>query len=72
MTDPEQSKALVTIEIRVPSTTLDPAAGSANPFGRAIVVPHVVAHAGDRAARPFANLFGSIENDKNRAAYQRA
>ena len=36
MNDPEQSKALVTTEIRVPAT-LDPAAGSANPFGRAIV-----------------------------------
>ena len=35
MNDPEQSKALVTTEIRVPAT-LDPAAGSANPFGRAI------------------------------------
>ena len=71
MNDPEQSKALVTTEIRVPAT-LDPAAGSANPFGRAIVVPHVVAHAGDRAKRRFANFFGSIENDNNRAAYQRA
>jgi hypothetical protein len=71
MNDPEQSKALVTTEIRVPAT-LDPAAGSANPFGRAIVVPHVVAHAGDRAARRFANFFGSIENDNNRAGYQRA
>jgi hypothetical protein len=71
MNDPEQSKALVTTEIRVPAT-LDPTVGSANPFGRAIVVPHVVAHAGDRAKRRFANFFGSIENDNKRAAYQRA
>jgi hypothetical protein len=71
MNDPEQSKALVTTEIRI-QATLDPGAGSANPFGRAIVVPHVVAHADDRAARRFANFFGSIENDNNRAAYQRA
>lgn len=71
MNDPDESKALVATEIRVPAT-LDPAAGSTNPFGRAIVAPKVVSDAGDRAARRFANFFGSIENDNTRAAYQRA
>jgi len=68
MNDPEQSKAPVTTEIRVPAT-LDPAAGSANPFVRTIVVPHVVAHARDRAARCFA---APSKTTDNRAAYQRA
>jgi hypothetical protein len=40
----------------------------ARPFGRAIVVPKLVADAGKR----FANFFGSIENDSTRPAYQRA
>src|SRR5271155_5588013 len=71
MNDPDESKALVATEIRVPAT-LDPAAGSTNPFGRAIVAPKVVSDAGDRAARRFANFFGSIENDNTRSAYQRA
>ena len=43
-----------------------------NPFGRAIVVPKLVADAGARAAKSFANFFGSIANDNTRAAYQRA
>jgi hypothetical protein len=59
MNDPEQSKALVTTEIRVPAT-LDLAAGSANPFGRAIVVPPFVA----RRRPGGALLRGSIENDR--------
>jgi len=32
----------------------------------------LVAEAGDAAAKRFANFFGSIPNDNNRAAYQRA
>jgi len=61
------STDLVPAESR-PLATLDPA----RPFGRAIVVPKLVADAGDRAAKRFANFFGSIENDNTRAAYQRA
>ena len=58
MNDPDESKALVATKIRVPAT-LDPAAGSTNPFGRAIVAPKVVSDAGDRAARRFANFFSA-------------
>jgi hypothetical protein len=61
------SKALVPAESR-PLATVEPA----HPFGRPIVVPKLVSDAGDRAARRFANFFGSIENDNTRAAYQRA
>ena len=53
-------------------TIVDPAAGSATPFGRPIVVPALVADVGPRAAKRFANFFGSISNDNTRAAYQRA
>ena len=52
-----------------PSATL---LATAEPFGRAIVVPKLVADAGDKAARRYANFFGSIENDNTRAAYGRA
>src|SRR5277367_2522169 len=45
---------------------------AAQPFGRAIVVPALVADVGPRAAKRFANFFGSIANDNTRAAYQRA
>jgi integrase/recombinase XerD len=38
----------------------------------ALVVPKLVADAGDKAARRYANFFGSIENDNTRAAYSRA
>ena len=44
----------------------------ANAFGRPIVVPALVADVGPRAAKRFANFFGSIANDNTRAAYQRA
>ena len=64
--DPDHN-ALVPIETGLPATV-----GPVNPFGRAIVVPRLVADAGDRAARRFANFFGSIPNDNTRAAYQRA
>jgi hypothetical protein len=47
---------------------VDPAAG----FGRPIVVPALVADVGPRAAKRFANFFGSIANDNTRVAYQRA
>src|SRR5277367_5536104 len=49
-------------------TIVDPA----NAFGRPIVVPALVADVGPRAAKRFANFFGSIANDNTRAAYQRA
>jgi site-specific recombinase XerD len=45
---------------------------TAEPFGRPIVVPKLVADAGDKAARRYANFFASIPNDNTRAAYQRA
>lgn len=48
------------------------AADLAHPFGRPIVVPKLVADAGDQATRRFANFFGSIPNDDTRSAYQRA
>jgi site-specific recombinase XerD len=38
----------------------------------ALVAPKLVADAGDKAARRYANFFGSIENDNTRAAYSRA
>jgi site-specific recombinase XerD len=49
-------------------TIIDPK----NPFGQSIIVPRLVTEAGDRAAKRFANFFGSIANDNTRAAYQRA
>jgi hypothetical protein len=67
MDSTSDSKALVPAGNR-PLATLD----AARPFGRAIVVPKLVADAGDRAAKRFASFFGSIENDNTRAAYQRA
>jgi hypothetical protein len=54
---------------RKPTGTLP---ATAEAFGRAIVVPKLVAEAGDKAARRYANFFGSIENDNTRAAYSRA
>jgi hypothetical protein len=35
-------------------------------------VPKLVADAGDKAARRYANFFGAIDNDNTRAAYSRA
>jgi site-specific recombinase XerD len=45
---------------------------TAEPLGRAIVVPKLIAYAGDKAARRYANFFGAIDNDNTRAAYMRA
>jgi hypothetical protein len=45
---------------------------SAEPFGRPIVVPALIADIGPRAPKRFATFFGSIANDNTRAAYQRA
>ena len=62
-----RTKALAT----TPSKALaivDPA----HAFGRPIVVPALLANFGPRAAKRFANFFGSIANDNTRAAYQRA
>jgi site-specific recombinase XerD len=59
-----RTKALVAAESRPPASTVA--------FGRSIVVPKLVADAGDKAARRYANFFGSIENDNTRAAYMRA
>jgi integrase/recombinase XerD len=67
MNDPGESKAIVLAESRTVAT-VEPA----HPFGRPIVVPKLVFDAGDRAARRFANFFGSIANDNTRAAYSRA
>ena len=69
-----KSKALVTAEVGspdVPAVFL-PTVAEAQPFGRPIVVPKLVADVGPRAAKHFANFFGSIANDNTRAAYQRA
>ena len=63
----DEPKALAPTQNR-PLATLD----RTMPFGRAIVVPKLVADVGDRAAKRFANFFGSIANDNTRAAYQRA
>jgi Phage integrase, N-terminal SAM-like domain len=62
-----QSKALAATSSNS-LTAVDPA----NAFGRPIVVPALVADVGPRAAKRFANFFGSIANDNTRAAYQRA
>src|SRR6202167_3719903 len=59
--------ALVPVAHPVPAI-VDPAAA----FGRPIVVPALVVDVGPRAAKRFANFFGSIANDNTRAAYQRA
>ena len=55
-----------------PAVFLPTVAGGAQPFGRAIVVPALIADVGPRAAKRFANFFGSIDNDNTRGAYQRA
>ena len=71
-----KSKALATAEpglpADVPAVFLPAVAGGAQPFGRPIVVPALIADVGPRAAKRFANFFGSIANDNTRAAYQRA
>jgi hypothetical protein len=67
-----QSKALVAAESRLPAGRSDALPASAEPFGPAIVVPTLVADAGDKAARRYANFFASIDNDNTRAAYSRA
>jgi site-specific recombinase XerD len=66
MTDPKQNYPLVLTQNQLPATP-----DQGQPFGRAIVVPQLVADAGDKAARRYANFFGSIANDNTRAAYQR-
>jgi site-specific recombinase XerD len=71
MTGDSKSKALVVAENRPPAERSD-ALPTAEPFGRPIVVPKLVADAGDKAARRYANFFASIANDNTRAAYQRA
>ena len=65
------SKALVAVENRSPAERSD-ALPAVEPFGRPIVVPKLVADAGDKAARRYAHFFASIANDNTRAAYQRA
>jgi hypothetical protein len=61
--DDPRSKALVAAESRPPAT--------AEAFGRTILMRKLVADAGDKAARHYANSFGSIDNN-SRAAYARA
>ena len=60
------------MESRPPAQPSGTAPATAEPFGRAIVVPKLVADAGDKAARRYANFFASIDNDNTRAAYSRA
>jgi len=76
MDQERKSKALATAEpgspADAPAVFLPTVAGGAQPFGRPIVVPALVADVGPRAAKRFANFFGSIPNDNTRAAYQRA
>ena len=69
MNEDRENQALVATESRPLAK-----ASSAPPeaFGRAIVVPKLVADVGDKAARRYANFFGAIENDNTRAAYLRA
>jgi site-specific recombinase XerD len=76
MDQERKSTALVTAEpgspADGPAVFLPTVAGGAQPFGRPIVVPALVADVGPRAAKRFANFFGSIDNDNTRRAYQRA
>jgi hypothetical protein len=76
MDQERKSTALATVEAGrpadAPAVFLPTVAGGAQPFGRPIVVPALVADVGLRAAKRFANFFGSIANDNTRAAYQRA
>jgi integrase/recombinase XerD len=67
-----QNQALVAAESHSPADRRNALPAVAEPFGRAIVVPKLVADAGDQAARRYANFFGSIDNDNTRAAYSRA
>ena len=68
-----KSKALATVEAGAPADRPAPVLlPTAEPFGRPIVVPALVADVGPRAAKRFANFFGSNDNDNTRAAYQRA
>jgi hypothetical protein len=67
-----RSTALVTLESDLPTNRPAVLVPAAEPFGRPIVVPALVADVGLRAAKRFANFFGSIANDNTRAAYQRA
>src|ERR1700691_5559006 len=60
--------AVTTHDSRPVPAIVDPA----HAFGRPIVVPALVADVGPRAAKRFANFFGSIDNDNTRGAYQRA
>lgn len=48
------------------------AVAAGDPFGRAILEPKLVADAGDKAARRYANFFASISNGNARAVYSRA
>ena len=67
-----KSKALVTAvpgsPADAPAVFLPTVAGGAQPFGRPIVVPALVADVGPRAAKRFAHFFGAIANDNTRAA----
>jgi integrase/recombinase XerD len=67
-----RSTALRTLESDLPTNRPAVFLPTAEPFGRPIVVPALVADVGPRAAKRFANFFGSIDNDNTRGAYQRA
>ena len=64
--------ALVATEYRPRAERSDALPATAELFGRTIVVPKLVADAGDKATPRHANFFASIANDNTRAAYQRA
>jgi site-specific recombinase XerD len=67
-----RSKALVATNSRPPAEASSTLPATPESFGRAIVVPKLVADAGDKAARHYANFFAAIDNDNTRAAYSRA
>src|ERR1700733_15683178 len=72
MDEEPKSTALATAEPGLPAAAPAVFLPTAEPFGRPIVVPALVADVGPRAAKRFANFFGSIANDNTRGAYQRA
>lgn len=72
MPEDPPSKTLVIAESGPSAKQSNALPASPEPFGRAIVVPRLVADADDKAARRYANFFASISNDNTRAAYNRA
>ena len=67
MEDDRQNQALVPAESAPPAEASTTLPATADAFGRAIIVPKLVADASDKAARRYANFFGAIDNDNTRA-----